>query len=259
MKKRKTIKFPIMTVIEIVFGLILITSLIGFIAIYLDRGVNIEEFDEPELVSEKNFSQGEDKYMINTIKWDKLPKDCIGWIKIPDVLSYPIMQTNKFQAEDFYLHKNIYGEYSFSGSIYARKIMDKDFEDNLSVLYGHNMINGSMFGVIKHFENKEFFDKNKYIYIYTPDKSSRKYEIFSFGIVKSINLNDRFDFNGEDDEKTFHSMKDFLNKGFTRQENLEYGNKILVLQTCHTFEVNKRILSAKLCKIRNYLGEENEF
>ena len=63
---------------------------------------------------------------------------------------------------------NIYGNYEFSGSIFSQRQNSKDFSDPVTVLYGHNMKNGTMFNTLHKFENKDFFKKHSKVYIYTP-------------------------------------------------------------------------------------------
>ena len=62
------------------------------------------------------------------------------------------------------------GDYSFAGCIYTRRENKKDFSDRLTVIYGHNMINGSMFGTVRRFEDEDFFKTHKEFYIYMPKR-----------------------------------------------------------------------------------------
>ena len=86
----------------------------------------------------------------------ELPEEAIAWIEIDDTpISSPIMQgkTNKD-----YLNKNPYGEYSLSGSIFLDYRNSKYFTDEYSVLYGHHMSGGYMFGILDEYMDEKFFD-----------------------------------------------------------------------------------------------------
>lgn len=75
---------------------------------------------------------------------------------MPDtVIDYPVLQP-KNHDDDYYLHHNLQKKYSFAGCIYSRKDNAMDFSDDITVLYGHNMINGSMFAGIKKFSDEDF-------------------------------------------------------------------------------------------------------
>ena len=74
--------------------------------------------------------------------------DVIGWVRIPDTaVNYPIVQSTD---NDFYVHNDWTGSYSFSGSIFADWRCNLDSTDNC-LLYGHNMASGSMFSAIKNY------------------------------------------------------------------------------------------------------------
>lgn len=79
--------------------------------------------------------------------------DCVGWIAIPDTtISYPVMYSPT--EPERYLHLSFYNEYSYSGTPFL-DARCSPFEGNM-IIYGHNMINGAMFGSLKCFLSKEF-------------------------------------------------------------------------------------------------------
>lgn len=98
------------------------------------------------------FKPGEDS--IATLK--ELSEDCIGWITIDNTpIDYPVMQgVDNYE----YLNKDPYGDYSLSGSIYLDSGNASDFSDDYSLVYGHHMSGGFMFGALDPFEDKEYFD-----------------------------------------------------------------------------------------------------
>ena len=66
----------------------------------------------------------------------------------------------------------------FAGCIYTESGNSKNFTDPNTVVYGHNMRNGSMFQNLHYYEDPEFFEQNPFVYIYTEDKI-RIYEVFA--------------------------------------------------------------------------------
>ncbi len=93
--------------------------------------------------------------------------DVIGWVYIDGTpINYPIVQA----ADNFYyLDKNWQGGYSFSGSIFAdyRCILD---ESENSLLYGHNMGNGTMFHSVKWYKDAEWGNEHLFFEVATLDK-----------------------------------------------------------------------------------------
>lgn len=104
-------------------------------------------------------------------------EDIYAWIYIPNTqIDYPVLQhpTDNY----YYLNYNLDGSKGYPGCIYTEDYNAKDFSDPLTVMYGHNMKNGSMFAGLHKFEDAEFFEENPYVYIYT-EKDVLVYEIFA--------------------------------------------------------------------------------
>lgn len=102
--------------------------------------------------------------------------DVIGWLHIPALsVSYPVVQGND---NSYYLHHLFTGEYNSSGSIFADCHNRPDFSDQNTIIYGHNMKNGSMFGTLSSYQNRALWESSPYFYLYVPGKVL-KYQIFS--------------------------------------------------------------------------------
>ena len=109
-------------------------------------------------------------------------EDIVGWIyaeAIPEI-SYPVVQG---EDNDYYLHHTAEKKKNFSASIFLDSRNSADFLDPVSVVYGHNMKNRSMFGRLKEYRKQETYDKSPYIWILTPNGDYR-YEIFSVHTVR---------------------------------------------------------------------------
>lgn len=108
--------------------------------------------------------------------WEINP-DIYAWITIPGtVIDYPIVQHPTDNT--FYLDKTVEKTPSVSGSIYTELYNKKDFSDPHTVIYGHNMRDGSMFAGLHQYENEEFWEDHREIRIYTPD-SILHYQVFA--------------------------------------------------------------------------------
>lgn len=172
-KKKKSNAFLI---VLIIFFLI-IAILAGYICIskLLNDGKSRREYQRLKSDVTKD---GDDELPLH-INWDELlaiNDDIIGWIYIGSVnISYPIMKTDD---NDFYLHRNMYKEWLDAGSIFLDMNNKTDFSDPNSVIYGHNMIDGSMFGKLGQILYQNAAKDNPYFWILTPN-GNYKYQIFS--------------------------------------------------------------------------------
>lgn len=108
----------------------------------------------------------------------KINADVVGWIYIEalDDVSYPVVQGTDNET---YLHTTFEKKKNSAGAIFVDCENSRDFSDCNTIVYGHNMKNGSMFGQLKKFiRNQETYEKSKYFWILTPEKNYR-YEILS--------------------------------------------------------------------------------
>ena len=102
-----------------------------------------------------------------------------------------------------------------------------------SVLYGHNMANGSMFATLHRFYDADFFNQNRYIYVYTPDRKLT-YEIVSAFEYDNRHIMNSFDFS---DDNVFSDYLNMIKNPHSvsvnkRNTELTTDDKILVLSTC---------------------------
>ena len=85
--------------------------------------------------------------------------DVCAWLTIDNTnIDYPVVQG---ESNLSYINTDVYGEFALAGSIYLDSRNARDFSDNYSLLYGHHMKDGSMFGDLDLFKRKDFFKRNK--------------------------------------------------------------------------------------------------
>jgi len=110
--------------------------------------------------------------------------DVIGWIMIPDTgISYPLMQGTD---NDYYLNRTWDRQSNAVGSIFLEYQNNPDLTDFNTIIYGHNMNDGSMFAGLREYRNQDFWEVHPYVYICN-DLGVYRYEIFSayYASVKS--------------------------------------------------------------------------
>lgn len=103
-------------------------------------------------------------------------EDVLGWIYIPDSpVDYPLIQV---ENNDEYLRRAWDGSANNAGCIFLECRNNHDFSDFNTLIYGHTLRNGKMFGSLSHYESQEYRDAHPFIYIVT-DEWVRRYEVFS--------------------------------------------------------------------------------
>ena len=103
-------------------------------------------------------------------------EDVLGWIEIPDTdLSYPLVQGTDNQ---FYLDHTWKKEPNSAGSIFLECQCSPDLSDFNTIIYGHRMRNGSMFGSLKYFNDPAYWNEHPVIYL-RDSSGTRQYTIFA--------------------------------------------------------------------------------
>ncbi len=175
--------------------------------------------------------------------------DVFGYIEVDGTaVDYPLTTPSEGMKDDFYLDHDWQKKSKSAGSIFMQPINKADFSDPCTILYGHNMLNGSMFGTLKRFRNADFFKQNREIHIYQPGRILT-YEIFSAYIFDDRHILYSYNFNNTDDYNSF--LNECLNpKSLTRnviKENLPSSNdKIVVLSTCTSVDTERYLVCGRL-------------
>ena len=172
--------------------------------------------------------------------------DFIGWIYIPDTaLSYPVMQTPA--KPEYYLRRNFEGKYSVRGVPFVDYRCTLDFSDN-TIVYGHNMMNGTMFSVLESYSKESFWQTHRYIGFDTMNG----YGTYAVVLCARIDLRNT-DFNYIDtidfsDAEEFDSYIAKINETAFYETDIElsFGDKLLLLSTCQSnYDDGRYIVIAK--------------
>ena len=170
--------------------------------------------------------------------------DVYAWLYVPGTnIDYPVLQHPTDNG--FYLHHNLDGSAGYPGCIYSEKYNSKDWDDPVTVLYGHNMIStGKMFFQLHKFEKKSFFDTHQYFYIYTPEKTMQ-YEIFSDYVHSNEHLLYNHNFYNKEVFDSFFSTVLATNNTVSHVREgvaISSDSKIVCLSTCIKGQSNTRFL-----------------
>jgi len=192
---------------------------------------NLTEVKPVDILKERGISIPE-----KSIDWDELHSqnpDIYAWIYIPGTnIDYPILQHP--EEKSYYLNHNIDGSEGYPGCIYTQNVNSTDWTDPNTVIYGHNMNNGSMFHDLHRFEDAVFFDETQYLFIYTPERNL-VYEIFAAYPFSNIDLVMCFDYSTPEALLVYFDGI-WTNRSMTshfRDSIVLYGDsRIITMSTC---------------------------
>lgn len=94
--------------------------------------------------------------------------DYIGWLRIPDTaVNYPCVWADDYSE---YLRTTFDKTHNQSGSIFEDFNCERGFTGRVTILYGHHMGDGSMFGGLHQYLEQSYFDDHSEIQVYVGDK-----------------------------------------------------------------------------------------
>ena len=184
---------------------------------------------EKEKENGKHYEDAEPPLEVDWKELRSINPDIVGWIYVDGLpnINYPICRG---EDNDYYLHHTFRREYLFAGSVFEDFHNAADFSDPNTIVYGHNMRDGSMFNKLKELLDQEKYEKNPYFWILTP-KGNYRYHIFCItkaGVGSDVYL--LYEQNGEEFlewEKKIRGMSDVTN-----DVELDKDDKVVVLSTC---------------------------
>lgn len=167
-----------------------------------------------------------------------------AWIRVDGTpINYAVAQ-HEGEDQAYYLHRNIYGQEEFAGTIYTEYPNKKNFTSLLTVMYGHNMRNGSMFNGLHSFRDRSFFDAHDTIEVWTPE-AFYTYKIFACYLFQDFNLLTFADVHTPElfEEYLTAIKEEYSLEGNYRDDTeLDSQSRILTLSTCVGSAKDKRCL-----------------
>ncbi len=160
--------------------------------------------------------------------------DLAGWLSIAGMkIDYPVMQN---KDNEYYLHRDFYGNDSKYGCLYVRARADLDTGTNF-IVYGHNMKDGAMFGDLDAYLAKSFYEEHSLISFHTLYEE-RVYEIIAVFRSQVYNTDDDvfkyYQFYEADTQEDFDSFYNNIKELSLYDTGVEarFGDTFLTLSTC---------------------------
>ncbi len=190
-------------------------------------------------------------------------EDIYAWLEIPGTdISYPVVQHPTDNA--FYMDHNSDGAYSANGSIFSEDYNATDMLDPVTILYGHHMRSGAMFGNLQQlFTDPTSFGELRTLVVYTPD-AAYEYRVFAAVPYSSEHILYYHDFTDENEfDSFFYGIRATrsLNARVREDDFPAFGDNVLILSTCLAGDNSQRFLvlgtrSAEPSPITNFSRED---
>ncbi len=164
--------------------------------------------------------------------------DVLGWLTIDDThIDYPVVIG---ETDMEYVNKDVYGDFALSGSIFMDSDNARDLSDAYTLVYGHHMDNGAMFGDVVEFVNTDYFESHQTGTLYLPD-ATYTIEIFACVQVDAFDsmIYDPLAQDGDVSE-LLHYVDEIAVQ--SRYIGVQPTDKVIGLSTCAEAETNGRVV-----------------
>lgn len=164
-------------------------------------------------------------------------KDIIAWIYCPDTpINYPIVKGND---NSYYLNRLLDGTNNPAGTLFADYRCAADFSDLNTVVYGHNMKNDTMFGILPNYKKQDYYEKHSVWYLSTPDKDYKIELIAGYVTPSNSNL---YNIGNSREERDIQISNAINNSTFTSNLQVLETDKLITLSTCSNEYENARFV-----------------
>ena len=153
--------------------------------------------------------------------------DAVAWLYCPDtVIDYPVMKAKDY---NYYLRRLPDGTWNANGSLFIDYNNAPDFSDPLTVIYGHHMKSGAMFGSLKGYKSQTYYEQHPFMYLYTGHGNYRIDLLYGCVIEAGQWSASGFMFS-----ENIEKLLDYAADNTTFKSNIEYseGDRIAALSTC---------------------------
>ncbi|MGF6990419.1 sortase B [Lachnospiraceae bacterium PM6-15] len=210
----------------------MVLMVVGLIVLFGYGGYKFLKYKEAsteyEKIQKEYVKKEGEKFPIDVQGLLDTNSEFVAWISIDGVISYPVV---KGGDNSHYLYYTYEGLRNNSGAIFMNSENNIEFSDINTVIYGHNMLDNSMFEPIKKYASVEQYQTQPLIKIYTKDKRELTYEVVSFQETYSTSECYRLPVNDTEHEQLLNEIK--TKKAYeTSRKSLSKEDKILTLSTC---------------------------
>ena len=222
--------------------IVLIVLCVIFLSIFVYSGYKLISTLHEYKVAEDTYNKISSDY----VSTKKECQDVVGWLYSENtVINYPVVQ-----AEDnfYYLHRFIDGTYNASGSLFLDCTCYGDFSGKNTVLYGHNMNDGSMLASIRNYKDQEYYNEHPVMYLNTPTQNY-KIEIFSAYTTDAESDTYKMFFESEDDFA--RQLDDWRVQSLVATNvDVSVDDRVITLSTCTYDFYNARfVIQGKLTPV----------
>ena len=168
------------------------------------------------------------KYDIATLRAEY--PNAWGILEKPNGTALPIATTNSKEEENYYLKHTLDGTESTSGTIFLDHQNDKNMENQVTRLWGHNLLGENMFGDLTEYQNQgqSFYDQNKTYTLYT---ENGVYKLDVFAALEEDASTQEFDYTtGEEFLQDMSNNQNASN--FTSDVSLSPDDQVVILECC---------------------------
>ena len=174
-------------------------------------------------------------------------RDSVAWLYSPDtVIDYPVMKADDY---NYYLNHLSDGTVNANGSLFIDYNNAPDFSDHLTVIYGHHMKSGAMFGSLKEYKNQQYYEKHPYLYLYTEQENYRIDLMYGSVIGAGQWKENAFMYTENIEALLTYAMN---NTTFVSNVDYQEGDRIVVLSTCsYEFDEARYFVVGRLTRTEN--------
>lgn len=168
-----------------------------------------------------------------------LNSSALGWIKLDDVLSYPIVQG---MDNTYYLTHNVAHQKNKNGAIFVDYRVIGGLDAQNCIIYGHDMLNDSMFGSLLYYQKESYYKEHKTFEIYV-GKDLYKYHVFATYLTDAVGYTYSYNFQSNEEYEAY--IKDCLSRRLYDTdvgENVTVNDKIITLSTCERRTSDRRFI-----------------
>lgn len=178
--------------------------------------------------------------------------DIIAWLTLPDsVINYPVVQG---EDNDYYLHHLYDGSYSKVGSLFADYENAVDFSDRSTIIYGHNMRDGSMFALLNEYAEQAYYDAHPQMYLVTPEGGfiCEIFTAFAASPAESGSDTSPWRLEWKDDGAYTSWLTAMAERSVVETDvAVTSSDKVLTLSTCTPGGTERFIIMGKLVEVDN--------
>ncbi len=178
---------------------------------------------------------------------EEINPDIRGWLILPDtIIDYPVV---KGADNDYYLKHLFTGEYNTLGTLFIDFRNREPFEDRNTVIYGHAMLNGSMFAALEQYKKQDFYEGHKQFFYESKDKSY----ILEPVAGKVMDATTPFvQFNFKDDQEFLDYVNEYIGQSTFRSDvSIGRDDRIVMMIKCSKdFETARYVLVCKVTETK---------